>query len=364
VKPARLVVEDASAEETFGLFSLYGTLGSNNDAYSRVSIENGEWDFINSSVLDKNLGMMLDEDMTTAFRFTEVAEEDLVVPEATFALTPANNDKVDNLDVVKLSFIVPFTVTLKDISMVSLKAQDGSIMPVFSIWSAQNDYQLSFINVVAGTYTLQVADGAFTYGFFDKEIPVKAFSAIFTVKNGADFNYDFNVGDITYKLEGEEGQEYFKDSDLNTLTIRFKSTVTLNPNKTVFVEDVAGNVVATGHMEVVKNEGNVYKLVLDTPIAEGTLPAGTYTFVFEEGMFGDDNYASYLAYPYLVLMANCHVSQKLKLFSVKIDNEIATGINGIKSGYVSTTVYSISGQKLEKPRKGINIIGRKKVVVQ
>ena len=366
VKPARLAVEDASAEETFGLFSLYGTLGGNKDAYSRVSIENGVWEFMNSSVLDKNLGMMLDEDMTTAFCFTEVAEEDLVIPEATLTCIPGEGS-VEKLEEVTLMFDVPFPVMLKDSKLISLKAQDGSEVPIVAQKTSSNACKMTLINVVAGTYTLEVADGAFTYGFFDKEIPVKATSKTFKVLVGADFTYDFNVGDMACQLDGEKEREYFMDTALNTLTVGFKDAVTVNPDKTVFVVDEDGVTMVTGHLEPAEDEENVYKLVLDTPIAEGTLPAGTYTFVFEEGMFGDDNYASYLASPYLVLMADCHVSKELKPFSVKVDNEkaqIPVGILELMNGELSNVKwYDLNGRRVVgKPQKGrVYIVNGKKV---
>ncbi len=77
VTAARLTIESVSAEETFGLFSLYGMLGGNTKAYARVSIENGIWEFINSSVIDKRSGLMMDENMTTAFRFTELTDDEI-----------------------------------------------------------------------------------------------------------------------------------------------------------------------------------------------------------------------------------------------------------------------------------------------
>lgn len=368
VKAARLAVEDASAEETFGLFSLYGTLGGSKDAYSRVSIENDVWEFMNSSVLDKNLGMMLDEDMTTAFRFTEVAEEDLVIPEATLTCIPGEGS-VEKLEEVILMFDVPFPVTLKDWNLISLRAQDGSEVPIVAQKTSSNACKMTLINVVAGTYTLEIADGAFTYGFFDKEIPVKATSRTFKVLVGADFTYDFNVGDMACKVDGEEGREYFMDTALNTLTVGFKDAVTVNPDKTVFVVDEDGVTMVTGHLEPAEDEENVYKLVLDTPIAEGTLTAGTYTFVFEEGMFGDDNYASYLASPYLVLMADCHVSKELKPFSVKVDNEkaqIPVGILELMNGELSNGKwYDLNGRRVVgKPQKGrVYIVNGKKVTL-
>ena len=369
VKAARLAIEDASAEETFGLFSLYGTLGAEENAYARANIKDNEWKFNTDSNLDEYLGLMFSDKMTTAFRFTEVAEDDLVVPEVTLAITPADDSRVDDLDEVTFSFAAPMAVALSDISSVSLKAHDGSIVPIVSVESTENVHQLSFINVVAGTYTLEVADSAFTYEFFDKVIPVAGVSSTFTVTKGADFTYDFNVGDMACKVDGEEGREFFMDTALNTLTVGFKNAVTLNPDKTVFVLDEDSVIMVTGHLEAVEGEENVYKFVPDTPIAEGTLESGTYTFLFEEGMFGDATYAKYLADQLSVLMADCHVSEKLKPFSVKVDNEkaqIPVGILELMNGELSNGKwYDLNGRRVVgKPQKGrVYILNGKKVTL-
>ena len=363
VKTDRLTIENVGAEETFGLFSLYGTLGAEENAYARANVKDNVWSFMTNSNLDDLLGLMLSDKMTTAFRFTEVAEEDLVVPEATFALTPADGDEVEQLDVVKLSFTSPFAVALKDANLISLKTEDGT--QVATVEAADNDYELSFINVLAGTYTLEIAEGAFTYSFFDKEIPVKAITATYNVKDGADFAYDFSGEDILCQLEGLDGQEYYLDSDLNSLTVGFKGTVNLA--KTISVIDEEGKVVATGHLEAVEDVENEYKFVADTPIVEDALTAGTYTFVFEKGMFGDANYAKYLADPMSVLMSDCHVNDELKLFSVKVDNEkakIFVGIHDLSNGeLLDVKVYDLNGRRVVgKPQKGrVYIVNGKKV---
>ena len=365
VKSDRLTVENISAEETFGLFSLCGTLGGNAKAYSRVSIENGEWLFLNSSVLDKSLGLMLDEDMTTAFRFTEVAEEDLVIPEVTFALAPADDDEVEQLDVVKLSFTTPFAVLLKDANLISLKNENGTQEATIEV--AGNNYELSFVNVLAGTYTLEIAEGAFAYNFFDKKIPVKAITATYNVKKGADFAYDFDAVDFACQLAVAEGQEYVKDTDLNTLTVGFKGTVKVNSEKTVFVVDEIGAIMTTGHLDAVEDVENEYRFIPDTLIPEGSLTAGAYTFVFEEGLFGDANYAKYLADPMSVLMSDCHVNGRLMPFTVKVDNEkaeIFVGIHDLSNGESSDVKwYDLNGRRVVgKPQKGrVYIVNGKKV---
>ena len=211
---------------------------------------------------------------------------------------------------------------LKDANLISLKNENGTQEATIEVTG--NNYELSFVNVLAGTYTLEIAEGAFTYNFFDKKIPVKAITATYNVKKGADFAYDFDAVDFACQLAVAEGQEYVKDTDLNTLTVGFKGTVTVNPDKTVFVVDEIGAIMATGHLEAAEDVENEYRFIPDTLIPKGSLKAGTYTFIFEEGLFGDANYAKYLADPMSVLMSDCHVNGRLKPLSVKVDNEKAS----------------------------------------
>ena len=294
-----------------------------------------------------------------------MAEEDLIIPEATFALAPADDDEVEQLDVVKLSFTTPFAVLLKDANLISLKNEDGTQEATIEVTG--NNYELSFVNVLAGTYTLEIAEGAFAYNFFDKKIPVKAITATYNVKKGADFAYDFDAVDFACQLAVAEGQEYVKDTDLNTLTVGFKGTVKVNSEKTVFVVDEIGAIMTTGHLEAAEDVENEYRFIPDTLIPEGSLKAGTYTFIFEEGLFGDANYAKYLADPMSVLMSDCHVNGRLKPFTVKVDNEkaeIFVGIHDLSNGESSDVkLFDLNGRRVVgKPQKGrVYIVNGKKV---
>jgi hypothetical protein len=214
---------------------------------------------------------------------------------------------------------------------------------------------------------LEIAEGAFAYNFFDKKIPVKAITATYNVKKGADFAYDFDAVDFACQLAVAEGQEYIKDTDLNTLTVGFKGTVTVNPDKTVFVVDEIGAIMTTGHLEAVEDVENEYRFIPDTLIPEGSLKAGTYTFIFEEGLFGDANYAKYLADPMSVLMSDCHVNGRLMPFTVKVDNEkaeIFVGIHDLSNGESSDVkLFDLNGRRVVgTPQKGrVYIVNGKKV---
>jgi uncharacterized protein YjdB len=69
------------------------------------------------------------------------------------------------------------------------------------------------------------------------------------------------------------------------------------------------------------------------------------------------------------------IKEGTAIISVKTSNNLIaecfvtvvdpSGINEVQLDSPSTTVvYTISGQRIEKPRKGINIIGGKKIVVK
>ena len=86
-------------------------------------------------------------------------------------------------------------------------------------------------------------------------------------------------------------------------------------------------------------------------------------------MFGDATYAKYLADQLSVLMADCHVSEKLKPFSVKVDNEkaqIPVGILELMNGELSNGKwYDLNGRRVVgKPQKGrVYIFNGKKVTL-
>ena len=367
VRAARLAIEDVDADKTFGLFSLYGTLGADAEAYARVSMENGAWNFMNSSLLDKLLGLMLDKDITTAFRFTEVAEEDLTVPSVELAVTP-EADEVETLDVVKLNVVSTADVTLQPDAQFALKSEAGDVVAPLSVVPVEGtaaEYELTFVNVLKGTYTLEVPEGTFAFSFFDELMPVAAFAKEFTVTVGAAFADDLSTSGAHYHLSDADSLGYVLDADLNNLTVRFDGTVCVNPDNAVLIVDAEDHEVAKGHLVEVKDEmveGSLFKLELDSPIVEGTLPTGTYNFVFAAQTFGDENYAKYLAGEELVLMADCHVNKEFK-HEVHVDNAYVTKISELQLASDTGKVYDLNGRRVVgKPQKGrVYIVNGKKV---
>lgn len=365
---ARMTAEDVSAEATFGLFSIYGSLDGSGTAFARASIEDGVWSFMSNSILDKRIGLILDEDMTTAFRLVEVAEEDLVVPQVEIALNPEQGE-VENLDVVKISLTSAAAVALQQDAQVSLKSEAGDVtapLAVVPVEGTANTYEMTFINVVAGTYTLEIGEGAFAFNFFDKVIPVGAISQTFTVTVGADFAYDLATDGMDYYLTAADSLGFVLDSDLNNLAVRFEGKVCVNPDNTVLLVNAEGQEVAKGHFEAVEDEneeGSVFKLQLDSPIVEGTLPTGTYTFVFAAQTFGDENYAKYLAGQQSVLMSDCHVNPAFS-YEAKVDNAYVTKIWQQKVASAVGKVYDLNGRRVNTPQKGrVYIVNGRKVAM-
>ncbi|MBO5594252.1 MAG: hypothetical protein J5931_06585, partial [Prevotella sp.] len=56
-------------------------------------------------------------------------------------------------------------------------------------------------------------------------------------------------------------------------------------------------------------------------------------------------------------------SGMLRIFGIESES-IPTTIAEVETSVTPVTIYSVSGQRLAKPQKGINIIGGKKVVVK
>jgi hypothetical protein len=322
---------------------------------------------MNSSLLDKLLGLMLDKDITTAFRFTEVAEEDLTVPSVELAVTP-EADEVETLDVVKLNVVSTADVTLQPDAQFALKSEAGDVVAPLSVVPVEGtaaEYELTFVNVLKGTYTLEVPEGTFAFSFFGELMPVAAFAKEFTVTVGAAFADDLSTAGVHYHLSDADSLGYVLDADLNNLTVRFDGTVCVNPDNAVLIVDAEDHEVAKGHLVEVKDEmveGSLFKLELDSPIVEGTLPTGTYNFVFAAQTFGDENYAKYLAGEELVLMADCHVNKEFK-HEVHVDNAYVMKISELQVASDTGKVYDLNGRRVVgKPQKGrVYIVNGKKV---
>ena len=146
------------------------------------------------------------------------------------------------------------------------------------------------------------------------------------------------------------GNVYVKDTDLNTFTLASNVPLSFNPDKAVVLRNViTGEEVARGHMGKASVDGAstasyVYSLVLDKTITEGSIPAATYEYAFEQESFGDENYGAYLDSPFAVSKSACHVNDALS-FVVMVNNTIV-GIREVGADADDAPVYDVHGRKV------------------
>ena len=268
-----------------------------------------------------------------------------------FTATPAAGD-VENLDEVTLTF--GQEVTLANPSLLTFTTSDGVVVEPMDIKQiGDNIIRLKFVNLEKGGYVLTADTGAFTtYNFLGKECLVEKFSVSYNLTKSVDFIVGYEKDIQLTWLEDPKGL-YVKDSDLNSFPLVSSVPLVFNPEKTVIIKDVDGE-VARGHMEMVPVDNArsnaesiadyVYSLVLDKPIAEGSLAASTYVYVLDKETFGDYNYGAYLEDPKNVSKANCHVNSEMK-FTVKVDNTIV-GIREVGADADDAPVYDVHGRKV------------------
>lgn len=116
-----------------------------------------------------------------------------------------------------------------------------------------------------------------------------------------DFTYDFIQKHNIYYKEDINQQTPVKDVYLNNMTLyTFDKDLTIYPSdKVVEIVDYNKNtVVTTGHFvtldpKEIPGATSAIKLKLDKEITEGSLPAGTYSYIIHEGTFGDENFNLY-----------------------------------------------------------------------
>lgn len=337
---AKLSVTGVTAEETFGLFSLYGSLDGSN-AYALVNM-NG------SFATNPGLGLVnFTSTLTNGFALEEVPDANIPVDDAVFSLNPANGASITQLSKITLSFPNISSVSLSDQNLIRLIKSDNTQVSPSSVSltaGKTNEYAITFTDVKAGSYTLNIGKGAFSY---DYTLPnnnvisaaVQAITATYTVTEGDDFKYDFINTNIVYYKEAVGADKPVKDTFLNDMTFYCTDTI-IRPNPQVDVTIVNYNtsaVITTGKFvqkdpKTVEGAKSVIKLELANKIEEGALPAATYAYIIQDGSFGDKNYGDYLADPAAFLASgktksDCHVNGYM-YYIVTVDNARATGEQG------------------------------------
>lgn len=318
-------------EQLFGLWSINGIVATNDEgeditAYTLVNLQSKTF----GTDRDKSL-RYFSEAQTNAFRLTET---DAPIPDVSYFLSPDDGSEMESLYYITLTFGNDANdVKLIDMSGIVLKGTSTRQYTPTSIANDGRQFIFYFDDVAAGTYTLSIPKGAFTYTYNDtKTVEIKAISATYRVNNSAAFLEDFLYKHSTYFYEYPNIDTFVRDVDLNnfSLVIYDKETYGLDVNKAVRITDPSGSEeFARGHLvfddEFVDEYGTPIThmvLVLDEAIQYGTLPPQTYCYNIPAGTFGDSNFAEWLKDPQNKRKGDCHVNAHLTPM-ISVDNDRA-----------------------------------------
>lgn len=312
---SRLIVSGVSNEETFGLISM--SLGGK---YAVMTL-----DETTATVQEPRSNATYGSYQTSALKFEEASELEITMPDVDYTVTPGANTQVESMEKITIAFASRNEVKLKDVSKIKLldAITDKVYLPksITKVEGAQNTFDMTFINLPARTYNLNIAKGAFVVNFLGREEPVQEIVVKYiTVTKEPALAKDF---DTYYNLRWvDRGYAYVTDVSLNNFRLKANTAIELIENaQPVTINNYLGTPKASGHF-VKTEDSHIVRLALDSEIKEGDLRKGEYTVEIKEMTLCDANYIQYLADNSSVSLSSCHVNPKVK-FTVNVDNEKA-----------------------------------------
>ena len=325
---SKLEVDGKTPKELFGLWTIHSWLRTTDEGVDKFAnaLVNLQTNAFETS--DERERRYFDTTRSNAFRLTET---DAPVPDVTYTLSPSADTEMESLYSITLTFGSDAKdVKLVDKSGIVLKgASTRQYVPTKIVNNGQQ-FIFYFDDVAAGTYTLTIPKGAFTYSYNEKAIMVKAISATYRVNSSAAFAEDFLYLHSTYYHNYPKIDTFVRDIDLNTfsMVIYDQGTYGLDSNKAITITDVAGSKeYGRGHFVFDNDFVNEASssvthivLVMDNPIEYGTLPADTYCYNIPAGTFGDANFAAWLTDPQNKKKGDCHVNAYLTPM-ISVDND-------------------------------------------
>lgn len=333
----------------------------NGQTFGRMSISNGGkfaiTDVSALTVLTPRSTLNYGTTETSGFMFFEVNKDEIVMPDASYTLIPANNSTVQTLDKVTVAFTSGSKVSLSDASLIKitdLRLNEFKPKAVKAVEGKENTFEIDFINLEASEYRLTIGKGTFVMNFLGSYAPVQEIVADFVVERNVEFVTDFDTSHSIELTPEISVHDYVKDVDLNNLTIESTAPVAVDESKQIVIENSFGNVKATGHLEVVNSQSPTraqasyaMKLVLDNVINWGDLRSDTYSIIIPKATFGDENFGKYLADPTSISMSDCHVNDKITL-KLNVNNDLATSVkSSILDGNSSEAVYDLNGRRVD-----------------
>lgn len=392
----KLKVDDIDAANTYGLVTIYGALGTrkttgrSESAYALIDYSNVT---APSIMTDPDANIMYENYLSSAFHIepSEKMPEKNVIVDSDFKLA---TDKVAENSLLTLTVKVSEDVELSSTMKPDILNANGTTFTkgttIYKIDNPKNTFQVVIQDCVAGnTYKLALPEGLFYYTKNGSTISNKEVTLTFTVTESSSTNPDTpddnskfeyitdypntNMVTVSSSIIGLDDNQAILDSDLNNFILSFsKNDITgLEPDETKVVslysnaDKMSPTLLRTGHFETTTLDDNEYsiRLVLDTPINEGTLKSGLYAITYPDATYGDKNFGKYLTDNSSIKKKECKVNRADHWY-LYVNNAAVTNINSINSNKNGRNViYDLQGRRIEKiTQPGVYIVNGKKVI--
>lgn len=383
---AKLAVKEVDSVKTFGLFSLYGSLGK--DIISEVPMSTyAQISHTNKTVIsDPNYPLLYTENNTGAFVLEQTEKPEILAEPVKLACSLNPSIVADNSELITLSFVSDTTVYISTdtAAYITKKGSDKKVVEeVVFTGVSNNSFTFAVAGLEKGNYELVIPEGLFYVmtkaGMKaliipeNRKLPFAIGKGGSGTDGGFNYNYDFiefygfdpncqyQKDDLfsNYYIFTEKGYRFddlIADPDMEVVLVRYNS-----------LEDT----LARAHFEscVIPEKANdnisALKLVFDTELPK---LKGSYSLIFDAGTYGDSNFGKYLKDRTSVKASDCIVNTRVARRYI-IDNELYEQTLGMKNIDAdinsSSSIYDLFGRKLDKiTSNGIYIINGKKVVVR
>lgn len=379
---ARFSIEGVENAKTLGMFSVYGSLGTDPVTSQAVSA---------FDLLDFSLKMILTDPTYQALMFNDKNSNAFVFEESEKpALESVDIDVsldktvISNTDeTIRLTFTHDDGVALKAgvspaVTDAKGNAVSGATATISAVENSTMDFDISFSGLSDGDYFLIIPKGAFSFAQDGKQVTSNEYKTSFKVSSKEDptpgpLPSGFKHYQSWSKLPKENQDEY--PADYLTQFIVYidraqsKNGLVGNPNVKVQLKENWNNkLVGEGHFEEdpehTDNINYAVKLVWDSPIDMVKVRSTQYIFIIPEGAFGDGNYGKYLQNASSVSPSQCTVNDSYTR-CYDINTAIPSSINGVQAeDNAAKVIYDLQGRRVERVTKtGIYIVNGKKTVI-
>lgn len=378
---ARFSIEGVENAKTLGMFSVYGSLGTDPVTGQAVSA---------FDLLDFSLKMILTDPSYQALMFNDKNSNAFVFEESEKpALESVDIDVsldktvISNTDeTIRLTFTHDDGVALKagvapTITDANGNVVSGATATIASVDNSTMDFDISFSGLSDGDYFLIIPKGTFSFAQDGKQVTSNEYKTSFKVSSKEDptpgpLPSGFKHYQSWSKLPKENQDEYPADylTQFIVYIDRAQSINGLvgNPNVKVQLKENWNNkLVGEGHFEEDPEHTDeinyAVKLVWDSPIDMVKVRTAQYIFIIPEGAFGDGNYGKYLQNASSVSPSQCTVNESYtRCYDI---NTTLTGIRDINADdNAAKVIYDLQGRRVERVTKtGIYIVNGKKTVI-